>query len=898
MADAKKTLVILDGMAYAFRAFYAVPEMTNAQGQATNAVFGFANALRRAEREFKPTACVVAFDSPGGSFRDEMLSEYKGHRDAPPEALVSQFPLIEELAPLMGWRLLKQSRMEADDIMATLCKAGRKAGYQVVLLTSDKDILQLVGDGVRVYRENPKGASLYGPEQVRERYGVGPEQIGDLLGLMGDSSDNIPGVPGIGEKTAAKLLVEHGTMEKVLKAAATMKPGKLAENPVAFAEQARLSRRLTELKDDVQLGVKVDDLAYPGPDFAGLLPWFDRMGLRTLLADYSAKAHSAGVDAGQAVAAAKAEAAQALAPAGRGAGKAKPPKAAALTALKGATAGALRKAGLDPARPCGVALAPELLPAGEAPRRLVLAQAGGAALLAIVSWEQLREALALLEQPVLFQAKPLQRALLEAGLEPLKGLLDVGVAGWLLNSTRVARDLAEAAALLGLTLDLPAAQAELFEPDDAELRKGAEALAALGGELRKRLKADGMDALYDDLEGPLLGLLARMEKDGIRIDVGALDGLEAEAQKEMASLQKKALKAAGREFNLNSPSQLAEVLFTDLGLKPGKKTKTGYSTDSDVLEALSEEHELPHLVLEHRQLAKLSGTYLQALPRLVAADGRVHSTWNQTGTATGRLSSLDPNLQNIPVRTELGKRIRHAFVAGKRGDLILAADYSQIELRVLAHYCGDPVLKQAFIEGRDIHTETAARMHHVKAAEVTSEMRSRAKVINFGVLYGMGAFRISREFGVPLREAKSFLDDYFGQFPRVREFLEGCKQSTRDSGYACTLLKRRRPIPEINSANRVLREQGERIATNLPIQGTAADLLKLAMLAVEALLKKRQARTRLMLTVHDELVFELAKEEAESLPPLIQKAMEGAMKLDVPVRVEMGQGRSWADAKG
>jgi DNA polymerase-1 len=889
MPDKSKTLVVLDGMAYAFRSFYAVPEMSNTQGLPTNAVFGFANALRRAEKAFKPTVAVVAYDSPGGSFRDEMLAEYKGHRDAPPENLVKQFPMIEELAGLMGWTLLKQARMEADDIMATLCKMGRKAGYEVVLMTSDKDMLQLVGDGVRVYRENPKGASLYGPAEVKERYGVGPDCIGDLLGLMGDSSDNIPGVPGIGEKTAAKLLLEYGNIEKVLKAGPKIK-GKLGENLVAFAEQARLSRRLAALKDDVDLGVGLKELAYAGPDFAGLLPWLKRMELRTLVADYGARAASAGVQAPSAPA--PAEAAKPAGKAGRKA-KAAPPMAA----LKNATPSALAKAGLDPALPCGVAFAPEPTPGGPLPKRLVLAQAGGAVLLNPADWAGLRAALAALKQPVLFLAKPLQRALLEAGCEALPGILDLNVAGWLLNSTRQARDLAEAASLLGIEVDLPAAQAELFEADDADLRKQAEGLALLGKEVRKRLKAEDLAHLYDDLEGPLIAVLAAMERDGVKLDVAALDGLESEAQKEMATLQKQALKAAGRDFNLNSPSQLAEVLFTDLGLKPIKKTKTGYSTDSDVLEALADDHELPGLILEHRQLAKLSGTYLQALPKLVAADGRVHSTWNQTGTATGRISSLDPNLQNIPVRSEVGRRIRHAFVAAKRGDSILAADYSQIELRVLAHYCGDPVLKKAFQTGRDIHTETAARMFHVDSAKVTKEMRSRAKVINFGVLYGMGAFRISREFGVPLKEGKSFLDDYFGQFPTVRDFLERCKQDARDHGFASTLLKRRRPIPEINSANRVMREQGERVATNLPIQGTAADLMKLAMLAVDALLKKKKARTRILMQVHDELVFELAKEEADSLPPLIQKAMEQAMKLDVPVQVEMGQGRSWADAK-
>jgi DNA polymerase-1 len=887
MPDKSKTLVVVDGMAYAFRSFYAVPEMSNTQGLPTNAVFGFANALRRAEKTFKPAVAVVAYDSPGGSFRDEMLAEYKGHRDAPPENLVKQFPLIEELVGLMGWTLLKQARMEADDIMATLCKMGRKAGYEVVLMTSDKDMLQLVGDGVRVYRENPKGASLYGPPEVKERYGVGPECIGDLLGLMGDSSDNIPGVPGIGEKTAAKLLLEHGTIEKVLKAGPTIK-GKLGENLVAFAEQARLSRRLAALKDDVALGVSLKELGYAGPDYAGLLPWLKRMELRTLVADYGARAAASGAPAP----AAPEPDPKATGKAARKA-KAVPP----MPLLKTVTTAALAKAGLDPAQPCGVAFAPDPTPGGPLPKRLVLAQAGGAALLNPADWDALRSALSALKQPVLFQAKPIQRALLEAGLEALPGILDLNVSGWLINSTRQARDLAEAASLLGVEVDLPAAQAELFEPEDADLRKQAEGLALLGKEVRKRLKAEDLAYLYDFLEGPLIAVLAGMERDGVKLDVAALDGLEAEAQKEMAALHKQALKAAGRDFNVNSPSQLAEVLFTDLGLKPLKKTKTGFSTDSDVLEALADEHELPGLILEHRQLAKLSGTYLQALPKLVAADGRVHSTWNQTGTATGRISSLDPNLQNIPVRSEVGKRIRHAFVAAKRGDSILAADYSQIELRVLAHYCGDPVLKKAFQTGRDIHTETAARMFHVDSAKVTKDMRSRAKVINFGVLYGMGAFRISREFGVPLREGKAFLDDYFGQFPTVRDFLERCKQDARDHGFASTLLKRRRPIPEINSANRVMREQGERVATNLPIQGTAADLMKLAMLAVDALLKKKKARTRILMQVHDELVFELAKEEADSLPPLIQKAMEQAMKLDVPVQVEMGQGRSWADAK-
>jgi DNA polymerase-1 len=895
MASAKKKIVIIDGMAYAFRAFYAVPEMSTSTGIATNALYGFIGAMKRAEKTFKPDYAVVAFDSPGGSFRDEMLKEYKGHRDAPPEQLVSQFPLIEQVVPLLGWHLLKQTRMEADDVMATITKMARKSGIEVIMMTSDKDMLQLVGDGVGCYRESFKGGSLYGPKEVVERFGINPDQVQDLLGLMGDSADNIPGVPGVGEKTATKLLLEYGTIEKVLKAAPKMKPGKLMENLQEFADQARLSYKLAALKDDVDLGVSMKDLVAGSPNFPKLLPLLKQYELRSLLTEYGTKATTAGHDAAELSAAAPA-----AVPGAKGKAKAKVGKKKLelrWKALAAASTADLKKAGLDLAKPVGIALHPALGGGPEAPTKLALGQEGAAVVLNIKGWEALHETLSHLKRPVLFDSKPLQRAFLAVGSEALPDVLDINVGGYLVNSTRIPRDLGEAAILMGLSLDLPAPQEDLFESPDEYLAKQAEASAMVGTALEARFKADDLAGLYEDLEGPLIPLLAKMENDGIALDVKMLAELEVEAQGEMKALHKKAIKAAGREFNLNSPSQLAEILFKELKLPPSKKTKTGYSTDNDVLEALAEQHPLPQLILDNRQLAKLSGTYLQALPRMVGADGRVHSNWNQTVAATGRLSSQDPNLQNIPVRTEWGSRIRKAFVPGKKGDSILTCDYSQIELRVLAHYCGDPVLKKAFQTGRDIHTETAARMFKVPTDRVTSEMRSRAKVINFGVLYGMGAFRISREFGTSVREGKSFLDDYFGQFPKVRAFLEECKEETRKHGYATTLLKRRRPIPEINSANRVLREQGERISTNMPIQGTAADMIKKAMLDVDALLKKKKARTRMLLQVHDELVFELAKEEADSLPPLIQKAMEQAMKLDVPIQVEMGQGRSWFDAK-
>jgi DNA polymerase-1 len=873
MAKAKK-LVVIDGMAYAFRSFYAIAEMTNSKGQATNAVFGFINAMRRAEKTFSPDYAVVAFDSPGGSFRDEMLKEYKGHREAPPEALVSQFAVIEELVQLMGWHLLKMPRFEADDIMATLTAWGRKKNVEVVLMTSDKDMLQLVGEGVRVYRENPKGASLYGPKEVVERYGIPPERITDLLGLMGDSADNIPGVPGIGEKTAAKLLQEYGSMAEVLKAAPKIKQEKLSQNLREFADQARLSKKLAELEDKVPLKQKWDELGKQEPQ-PGLVAKLRELEFRGLVATYEASLPQ-----------------QAAAPAAEISGKKSKKTALAQPDLSKGPDLALKLAGIDPRKPCGIWMSDGSL-------RLALSQAGKSLVATARDWPQAAALLSALEVPAFFDSKPVQVQLIKHALKTLQGVTDLSIALYLINSSRAARNLEEAAGLLGLELGkLPLPGQDLFEAPAEDLAKLASAVETLALESRKRMAKDKLETLYNELEGPLIPVLALMEVSGIAIDSAALNELDRECQLQMAKLEKKAMKLAGKEFNLSSPSQLAKVLFEDLKLPHTKKTKTGYSTDSDVLESLDDKHPLPGVALEYRTLAKLSGTYLQALPRLVdATDKRLHTTWNQNIAATGRLSSTDPNLQNIPIRTELGQKVRKAFVPQKKGDLILAADYSQIELRILAHYCQDAVLLKAFKDNLDIHRETAAKIFGVKAEKVDAEMRNRAKVINFGILYGMGPFRISREFKIPMSEAKNFIEQYFDRFPSVAAFLEKCKEDTRRQGYITTLLGRRRYIPEINSANRVLRESGERTATNLPIQGSAADLIKKAMLDVEQLLQKRKARSRMLLQVHDELVFEMAGEDASWLPGEVSRLMENAMKLKAPLKVGLGQGKSWYDAK-
>ena len=879
----KKTLVVIDGMAYAFRSFYAVAEMSNSKGMPTNAIYGFMHALRRAEKSFHPDYAVVAFDSPGGSFRDEMLKEYKGHRDAPPEALVQQFPLIEEIVDLMGWHLLKLRRFDAEDIMATLTAWGLKKKLDVILMTSDKDILQLIQPGVRVYRENPQGGSMYGRPEVLERFGVPPERITDLLGLMGDSADNIPGVPGIGEKTAAKLLGEYKTIEGVLKAASKITQPKLSQNLKDFADQARLSYKLAQLEFNVPVKEDLNklDKADPKP---GLLAKLMEYEFKGFIKEYTAKLGAA-----------------AARPCGGGQGR-------HWQGQKGQEGRSPRQRGPQDRREPGF----ETRAAWIQPSPWAWPGTSAAAL----AWPWSRTRRPCMPLPRIgpkrpsswlslstryfLTASPCRSSFLKAGEEILDGVLDISVGMYLVQSSRPPRDLGEAASALGLNIpELPQTGQDLFEPPAEDLARLASAAFLCGEELLAKFKADKLEKLYWDLEGPLIPVLARMEVAGMYLDVEALDELEREAQKSMKKLEAKAMKLAGKEFNLGSPSQLAKVLLEDLKLPHQKKTKTGYSTDSEVLEKLEDQHPLPGVALEFRTLSKLSGTYLQALPKMVdPKDHRVHTTWNQNVAATGRLSSTDPNLQNIPNRTEIGQQVRKAFITHKKGDLILSADYSQIELRILAHYCHDELLLKAFQNGRDIHRETAAKIFGVSPDKVDATMRSRAKVINFGVLYGMGPFRISREFQIPMSEAKSFIEQYFSSFPKVAAFLEECKEGTRKNGYATTLMGRRRYIPEINSANRVLRESGERTAMNLPIQGSAADLIKKAMLDVEALLIRKKARSRMLLQVHDELVFEMAKEEAAWLPKEVSRLMENAMKLKAPLEVGLGQGKSWYDAKG
>jgi DNA polymerase-1 len=887
-----KKLVVIDGLAYAYRGFYAVPEMSDALGRPTNAVFGFLSALLRAQRQFKPDYAVVAWDAKGPTFRDVLHTEYKAQRQPMPESLKSQLPLICSLVPQAGWHLLEKEGFEADDVLATLARQGLEAGCQVVLMSTDKDILQLIRPGVEVYRENPKGARLYGSEAVKERFGVGPAQIPDLLALMGDSADNIPGVPGIGEKTAAQLLASYADLEAVLKAAPKMPKPKLSQNLQEFAEQARASRHLAVLVDTVPLSKGFAELALTAP-MASLPPELKGLGFTKLVALFS-----------PAVALAEAGTSAVKASADSGAGKKprpakeKPLELEQLSDVKAALAWAHRHA-----KRGDLALLAHPMPQ---PERLLLAARDKAALLEPLPQAPAMKALALgLPLPALWESKPFLDWLLELGLKPeeLPACFDLQVAGYLIHPGRNLRSPSDLAQMLGQVAgDDPGAgagQGELFV-DKEGLARQAMLASSLAQPVRERIQADGLQELWSKVEAPLTPILAAMERRGIKLDTEVLAELEAKAQKMMAGLSARVQREAGREFNLNSPQQLAQVLFDELKLPTAHKTKSGaYSTDNEVLEELAQEHAIARDLLEHRALAKLSGTYLQALPRLVdPKDGRLRTCWNQAVTTTGRLSSSDPNLQNIPIRTDLGREIRKAFVPGLPGDLILALDYSQIELRVLAHYCGDEQLIAAFRSGEDIHARTAARVFGVAPGKVDAEMRRQAKVINFGVLYGMSPYGLSKQLSIPVAKAKAFIEGYFAQFPMVRACLDGFILQARTQGYVSTLLGRRRYLPEVASANRTSRESAERMAVNAPIQGTAADLIKLAMLRVDELLRKRKARSCLLLQVHDELVLDLAKEEAEELPGLVADSMRKAWELKVPLEVSVGQGKTWFAAKG
>ncbi|MGA8752505.1 DNA polymerase I, partial [Candidatus Deferrimicrobium sp.] len=836
-----------------------VPRLTAPDGTPTNVVLGVARILLKILREERPDAVVAVFDSREPTPRHAIYPEYKANRLKTPEDLAVQIPVVDEMIDALGVRRLSVAGAEADDIIGTLSRRAEERGMDVVIVSSDKDMYQLVSKRVKV-RDGLKEHTV-GEAQVEEVFGVPPGKVADLLALAGDPSDNVPGVPGIGEKTASELIREFGSLDAVLAHPERLK-GSRREKIEKGADAARLALRLVTIDRDIPIREDWSGFTPRGLDASRVAPLFRRLGFRKLLEELDLGKETPPErkgDAPESVAWKRAGSVEAF--------------------LHALGHGSVTSAGLayDGDRETVVGIAVEekgvhLLPAAASAPAARALSARGATI-------------------YLHDGKALYRRGAGAGTGEDPRLFDMQVAGYLLEPEEGTPSFAKLRARF-LPASLAAAEGE---SPSARAAERAAATLALGKVLEERLAEAALLDVFRGIDMPLLPVLHRIEEKGIRIDPGIFADLSEGLARDISAIERKVAAAAGTDFNINSPKQLAFLLFEKLGLPPVKKTKTGYSTDVDVLERLKDLHEIPSLVLEYRTVAKIRSTYVDVLPgRIDPRDGRIHTTLSQTQAATGRLSSSDPNLQNIPIRTELGRRIRAGFVAEK-GNLFVGADYSQVELRLLAHLSGDAELIRRFRQGDDIHTATAAAVFGVDPSAVTPELRRRAKVINFGILYGMSPFGLSRELGIGGKEAKAYIDHYFDRYPGVKEYIEGLKATARKDGYVLTIMGRRRILKDIGSRNKVLREAAERMAINTPIQGSAADLIKMAMIRVDREFREAGMEARLILQVHDELIVEAPEREAAGSERILKEAMEGVANLSVPLTVSVSRGRNWGE---
>ncbi|MBN1424982.1 DNA polymerase I [Candidatus Fermentibacteria bacterium] len=885
---------ILDGTAMAYRAFHALrrQDLSSSSGQATGAVYGFVQILETVLRTAGDDRVVATFDAAARTFRHEMFPDYKATRERMPEELQAQMPYMQRILEAKGIRVVILPGYEADDIMATLALRLVSEDEDCILVTSDKDMAQLVSDRIRLMPPPKAGiVSLLGPAEVEEKYGVPPSLIRDFMALTGDTSDNVPGVPGVGPKRAGELLREFGNLDGVLAHAAEVRLPSVRAALLEHGEKAWLARDLVTVCTDVP-GLP-EDVLQPGvPDPKGLRDLFTELEFASLAAqvevpddsapaaDYVTVTTEAGLEA-------------------------------ALEELAGAEVLAfdLETTSLDPlaARPVGISLCGR-------PLRAFYVPLGDQGVPIETAVSRLRPLLEDSRRPKGGQNSKYDIQVLRSMGIDVRGLtFDTMVASYLIDPNLKQRNLdflalrylgvkkIPTSSLIGngreITMDLvPVDQVARYACEDADVA------LRLHLHFAPMLAAMGLDRLYREVEVPLVPVLAAMERTGICLDVSYVSLLGRELDSQLADLRHDIHTRAGEEFNINSPQQLGYILFdklavhTALGIKRLRKTKSGYSTDAAVLETMAE-HPLVALVLEYRNVAKLKNTYVDALPKLAdSVTGRIHTSFNQTVTATGRLSSSNPNLQNIPIRTELGRRLRRAFVAPP-GHVLMSADYSQIELRILAHLCGDEGLAEAFASDEDIHRSTAARILDIPVAEVTHEQRSRAKAINYGLIYGMGPRRLARDSGISMAEAETFIARYFSRFPGVKRYMDSVLQKAKTEGGVRTMLGRWRPIPEIASSDGGARQAAERAAMNTPIQGSAADLMKVAMLKVFEALAPYGDAASMLLQVHDELVLEIAADVAEPVRRVVTEAMENALPLSVPLRVDIGVGPTWFDTK-
>jgi DNA polymerase-1 len=874
----RPVLYLIDGSAYLYRAFFALPDLSTSTGLPTNAVYGFTTMLQKIIRERRPEYLAVAFDEKGPTLRHEEFKEYKAHRPPMPDALSRQIPYIHRVVEAFAIPVVKLAGYEADDLIGTLAAQAASQGLEVVIVTGDKDMFQLLSPVVRIF--DPVKDKVLTEEDCLDRFGVEPARVVEVMGLMGDATDNIPGVKGIGEKTAKKLIAEFGTIENLLAHLSEVKGDKLRGLLEAHADEARQSRKLATIVTDCPVTFERERFRLGESRTDELIALYRELefwGLLNMLHEQ------------------------------RGGEPRHEERVALLDdpADRARLAQAIRDA-------AEVAIHCDL--AGDVPFRAAVHGIGvctGPGQAAYFLGEDgLADLRPVLEDPAVHvyvhDAKAAWLALRRTGVR-LTPRFDTMLAGYLLNPNRRSPAL-ETLAQEYLAESLGHAppgkkpkKGDLFEqPDPGETAtraaSAASAIARLRPILAEKLAAAGMRDLFERVELPLTVVLGEMEANGFQVDTGVLARLSKELASQLDRILDEINRKAGMEFNVNSPKQLSEVLFEKLKLPPVKKTKTGYSTDEEVLTQLALQHDLPAEILNYRSLSKMKSTYVDALPLLVRPEtGRLHTSLNQTITATGRLSSSEPNLQNIPVKGEWGMRIREAFVA-EPGSLLLSADYNQIEPRILAHLSQDPVLIGAFARGDDIHTATAVEIFNLPASQITKDMRRVAKTVNFGIIYGISPYGLSTQLGIPQQEAKKHIEAYFTKFQGVKAFLDRAIAEAKETGYVTTLLGRRRPIVELQSGDPTQRSMGERMAMNTPIQGTAADVIKLAMLAVRGRLHAEGALAKMILQVHDELIFEVVEGEVERVRKIVVEEMERVLTLAVPLKVDVGVGRNWREA--
>jgi DNA polymerase I len=875
-----KKLVLIDGNSIAYRAFFALPLLNNEKGIHTNAVYGFTMMLMKILEDEQPTHILVAFDAGKTTFRHKTFSEYKGGRQKTPPELSEQFPFIRELLKAYGISQYELENYEADDIIGTLSLLAEKEGFETKVISGDKDLTQLSSDKttVSITRKGITDIEEYTPAHIQEKYGLSADQIIDMKGLMGDASDNIPGVPGVGEKTAIKLLKEYGTLENLLQSIDKVSGKKLQEKLAEFKDQAVMSKELATITREAPVDVSLSELEYEGSEKEKVVRIFKELGFNSLLDKLGGD-----IEAGDTIELEDIEFEQpdTIGP--------------DIFAKESAFYVEVLEDNYHYADIVGFAVVNEkgsfYLPVKTA----------------LESEEFKKWAEDETSKKTVYDAKRSEVSLRHHGIH-LKGAdFDVALASYIIDPSESPDDLAAVAKQHGfMSVQTDEAVygkgAKRKIPDDKllgeHLVRKASALSPLKEKLENELWDNDQHDLFNSLEMPLSLVLADMEYLGIKLDMERLEKMGEEIKGRLTEIEYKIFEMAGEQFNINSPKQLGVILFEKLGLPAAKKTKTGYSTSADVLEKLASKHKIIEEILNYRQLGKLQSTYIEGLQKIVNKETeKVHTRFNQALTATGRLSSTDPNLQNIPIRLEEGRKIRQAFVPSEEDWVIFAADYSQIELRVLAHIAGDDKLIEAFQNDMDIHTKTAMEVFKVGKDEVTSNMRRHAKAVNFGIVYGISDYGLSQSLNITRKEAGEFIERYLESYPGVKEYMDEIVKDAKAKGFVQTLLHRRRYIPEITARNFNLRSFAERTAMNTPIQGSAADIIKKAMIDMADRLKEEGLKTRLLLQVHDELIFEAPKDEIDTLKKIVPDVMENAIELKVPLKVDYSYGPTWYDAK-